>query len=215
MASGLRRFYYPSPPYNWSFLKPFVTLTLAAGAYTLTLPDDFAGMDGRISVATATNGWACPLDLENPGKVEMLHAENPTTTGRPRVVAIIPIKGTAATQGQLQQLYFYPIADASYLLTFCYYYNPDYLVTLAPYALGGGEHSETIMEWCMAVFEERYDGMMQGPHAMAFAQRMQASIALDRRKKPQVLGVNTDLSDDYARSVRWEADLPSVTYNGQ
>ncbi len=76
---------------------------------------------------------------------------------------------------------------------------PDYLSnTIQPYPYGGGEHSETILEACLSVAEERRDDipMGTGAHGMAFVTRLAASIAMDSRKKPTKLGYNRDLSDE-------------------
>src|SRR5438552_16657040 len=57
VASGLRQFYFPPPvegqasSYDWSFLKPIVTLAVASQTRTTPLPDDFGGLEGRINLS--------------------------------------------------------------------------------------------------------------------------------------------------------------------
>ena len=53
---------------------------------------------------------------------------------------------------------------------------PDYLSTPFPYAYGGAEHAETILESCLAVAELRLDDMA-GPHNQQFMARLAASIS--------------------------------------
>ena len=94
VASGLRQFYYPPPlpgsqsSYDWSFLKPTATLTLSAGSSTVTLPDDYGGLDGKVTVltsATVTQPWR--IEWENEGRIRQRFAMAPsTTTAIPRMM---------------------------------------------------------------------------------------------------------------------------------
>ena len=198
--SGLRRFYFPEPQegsresYCWSFLRPQATLSLAAGANTVQLPDDFGGFEGSVSLmSTAGMMWG-PVELFNPGQIDQKAAVFPTTTGRPRMAAVAWLKGTAGNAGQRAQLQVWPIADTNYLLRFQYYLLADYLNGSAPYALGGMAHAETVLESCLAVLEERLDDA-QTVHREAFKARLAASVSVDRRSKAQTLGYNADRSD--------------------
>jgi len=213
VASGLRRFYYCG--FDWSFLKPYASLIFTSGATTLALPDDFGGMEGRIAISDGSSGVYLPLDLYPPGKVQQAYSESPTQTGRPRLASLRALKETAPNHGQRQEMFLFPTADADYTLTFAYYITPDYLLdTRMPYAYGGSEHSETILEGCLAVAEERRDSR-KGVHNLAFENLLQASIKMDRRKRPQSMGYNGDNSDAIDRLVpaRGQSWTP-VTING-
>jgi hypothetical protein len=197
VGSGLRRFYYCVPPHEWSFLRPFVSLSLASGATTVDLPDDFGGVEGRIAVTNSASGIFRPLDFENPGRVQQAYSEHPDLTGQPCLVAVRPLKSLPTGKNQKSELFVFPESDAAYTLTFQYYITPGYLLdTSMPYAYGGPEHHETILESCLAVAEERRDNVRNGLHAQAFQLRLAASVAMDRRKRPQKLGYNRDCSDD-------------------
>lgn len=218
LASGLRQFYFPPPlkdegsSYDWSFLKPVRNLTLASGAHTVALPDDFGGIEGPITLSSdsAQVPWEIPINLDI--NLNQMYSVTPDATGRPMYAAIQWLKGTSPQAGQRAQLLVYPIADAAYTLQVCYYILPDYLSGQLPYAYGGAQHAETILESCLAIAEQRLDDS-SGVHSEKFRERLAASISLDRRSKPQNLGYNADRSDGYyARHDRHY--LGRVTYNG-
>ncbi len=212
--SGLRRFYYP-PDYEWSFLKPVASLDFASGASTVNLPDDFGGFEGQLTVLT-TSSTSMPwrIDWRSEASLREMYSVTPTRTGPPMWAAQQPLKGTAVNRGQRFQLVVFPLADQAYTLQCRYYINPDYLTGAMPYAYGGAEHAETLLESCLAVWEERYDDN-RGVHAAAFQDRLAASMGLDRRKKPLGLGYVGDRSDNLDRdryNPHWWA--PAITYNG-
>lgn len=217
IKSGLRQFYFPAPlmpgesSYDWSFLKPIASLAFAEGETTVDLPDDFGGLEGKITVSTATSTVCESLRIVNPGILSQLFAQQADATGIPQAAALIPIKGTSQTEGQRSQLYLYPTADAAYTLTLQYYVLPNYLDTYHPYAYGGASHSETIMAACKMAYEESRNNMF-GVWAVKFKERLAASISLDRRQKPQDFGYNGDSSDGMDR--RYMRQPATVTYNG-
>lgn len=210
--SGLRQFYYPPPPegqegsYDWSFLRPFVTLSLPANVDKTTppgktslvsLPDDFGGFEGQIYVSDIGGSSYQPVPLVGPGLIQDEFARVPSITGRPKLAALVPIKGTTPTAGQRFALSVFPKSDGAYLVTFQYYVHPDALSGVMPYAYGGMAHAETILESCLAIAEQRRDDAM-GVHTAKFMERLSASISHDRRNKPQLLGYNGDRSDQRA-----------------
>ena len=217
--SGYRRFLYPEPQdgaaqsYAWSFLRPTVTLTLPAGASFFALPDDFGGIEGELTVQTGAGVMWGPVKVTNPGEVDARYSVWPTTTGKPVMAAIQWLKGTTLTAGQRAQLYVWPLADTAYPMRFQYYVLPDFMdAARAPYALGGMAHSETLLESCLAVMEERLDDM-SGVHADAFKRRLAASISMDRKSKAVNLGYNRDGSDDVWQDGRWRGWNP-IGING-
>lgn len=222
LQSGLRRFYYPEPEENsgvmhsWTFLKPVATLFLAASASTIPLPDDYGACEGPITIKTA-GATSQPWEIcwRNEAQIRDLYSVNATTTGPPQYVAEQVLKGTTPQQGQTKQLYFYPLADLTYTLQVAYYVNPDYLTQATPFPYGGAQHTETVLESCLAVMEERYDDQ-RTVHRTAFEGRMRASLAMDRRNQPQNLGPNLDRSDwgGNRRAGDYHYAAPAATYNG-
>jgi hypothetical protein len=217
VRSGLRQFYYPPPldnsgsAYEWSFLKPVADLTLAAAGSVVTLPDDFGGFDGDVTVTTDGAGW-CPLQLVGEGLVRQRHAEASTSTGRPQMASVRPVKGTGPTRGQRFELYLWPAADGEYALRAAYYLIPEALTGARPYAYGGAPHVETILESCLAIAEQRLDDA-SSVHSEKFKERLAASVSHDRRLKPQLLGYNGDRSDRRGWYGRDHGEA-AVRYNG-
>lgn len=219
IESAQRRFYQPAtnPPYRWSFLRPMAAMTLAEGAQTIELPDDFAGVEGRIAMTDDAQSLFIPIDFQGEGAIQQMYSSHPTMTGRPLAACVRPLRGTAAQRSQRYELFVFPTSDAAYTLHFQYYLAPNAITITRPFAYGGAEHAETMLEACLAVAEERRDDM-QGVHAAAFMARLQASIALDMAKKPQQLGYNRDQSDDMEWRIRQFnnrlLDVGPVTING-
>lgn len=219
VRSGLRQFYFPPPQegydssYDWSFTKPVTNIALPTGGTTVALPDDFGGIEGDITLLSATSQISWSVPLKNEEQVRQKYSELPNSTGRPVMAAVQPIRQTSGVQGQRFQLLVWPVADQAYTLQISYYVNADALTANCLYPLGGMAHAETILESCLAIAEERLDDS-SGVHAAKFAQRLAASISMDRRLKPQTLGNNGDRSDRpdlWGRDHYWDQ---SVTYRG-
>ena len=220
VASGLRCFYFPpgidqDGSYDWSFLTPTVTLDLPAGTDIIPMPDDFGGFDGDVTLlTTGSNAMPWKIQWRNEAALRQMYAVTPTETGPPMFCAELPLKGTTGTQGQRWDMMLFPLADQDYTIQFAYYINPDYLSGAFPYAYGGAPHAETILESCLAIAEQRRDDAMS-VHTAKFKERLQASISMDRRNKPQKLGRNRDRSDD----IGWNREdihyaAGAATYNG-
>lgn len=196
VASGLRRFYYCDHP--WSFLNPFASLTLHEDASEVLLPDDCMGVDGgtKVSVSNSSTGqWLLSLNFRNPALVHQALLSMPDATGLPQIMGMEPIKGIPVGQMQRFRMVMFPKADRDYVLTFPYTLTANYLLdVLQPYAYGGVEHHETILESCLAVAELRRDNRI-GVHATEFQRLLAISMHKDRLKNPTVLGMNMDRSD--------------------
>jgi hypothetical protein len=203
IKSGLRSFYYPDAlegqdaAYTWSFMKPVATLTLGNGQVTIPLPDDFGGIENRMSVNQQgqPGNMFWPVEIVGVGQVYQAQTNLPTTTGRPQMACVEPLKlKDGILSGQRFQLRFFPIADAAYNCIFAYYVNPDYLTNPWPWPYGGMMHAETIRLACLAAAEAYVDDRMQ-VNAQRFQDRLRASITADMKTKPQTLGYNGDRSD--------------------
>lgn len=212
--SGLRSIYFCG--YDWSFLHPVTTLSLAESGNTIDLPDDFGGLEGSVTVASSDAGSFEPLKVVGEGAIRAEYARTPSMTGRPGWCAVRPIKGTTALSGQRFQLYVYPTANAAFTLSITYYILPNALKDESPYAYGGAPHAETLIAAARAAYERDYDDMIDGPQQRYFAQRLQQSIAYDRKLKSPHLGYNGDASD--AVVGQWRRQLwgegPVITIGG-
>lgn len=221
VKSGCRQFYFPPPvgnepaAYEWSFLRPVGTVSLASGDQSIELPDDFGGFDGPITITT-TSGQVCYIiPLVGEGLVRRRYTDDPNSSGQPEIAAVQPIKGTTATKGQRFQLSFFPAANQAYTLEFPYTILADCLSGSRPYAYGGMAHAETILESCLAIAEQRIDDAAS-IHTAKWMERLAASMSLDRKFKAQALGYNDDRSDGRRGWGRYprRRDNYSVTFNG-
>lgn len=206
--SGLRRFYHCG--YKWSFLKPYKTLTLKEGESYLDMPDDFGGLEGNIIISQDGSGYGT-VKLKNTEVIERFHNASPTLEGPPTVAALYARKAPADDKDQKFRLRFFPLADEEYTIRFQYYVNPDFFDGTNERAYGGPAHVETILASIMAIKEERYDNMMNGPMSQKFMQLLQASFVIDARFKEQFVGENADNSDEMLPRVR---NFPTLLING-
>lgn len=204
----MRRFYFSAmqqgepAAHDWSFLRPTASLDLPEGATEIPLPADFAGIEGTGEImASADEAIPRPIEVVGVGKIRQLYADEPSVTGPPKMVAVVPTKGSGPAQGQRFQLNVYPAADQEYLIQLEYYLLPDYLTGALPYCYGGAAHSGTILEACLAAAERDMDDAMS-VHEAHYQALLAASISYDRNLKPQVLGRNLDNSDGYGRHHR-------------
>jgi hypothetical protein len=103
------------------------------------------------------------------------------------------------------QFHVWPLADATYTLTFPMTILPAALSGALPFAYGGAQHSQTLLQSCKAAAERDIDSIgPQDPRAIhqpEFARMLQISMMLDRRTKPQSVGVMWDRSDLRRRRV--------------
>jgi hypothetical protein len=175
--------------HNWSFLHPSGSVVTVSGQATVLLPSDFAGLEGAVGVE---DGVA--LRQASEAMIRQMHSANTSATGAPIAFALTIDKSTTPMSVQRQRFYVYPTPDDAYTLTFTYYCLPDELSDAKPIPLGGPELSEVILQSCLAVAEERRDGV-RGVQYMAFMEQLAAAISHDRNRQPANLGYNRDRSD--------------------
>lgn len=196
MKSGLRQFYQA---HDWSFLSPRVRFTLPSGTRALLMPFDFGGILEPHIYLIADSGTSGG-EIKVTNDVRRRFALNNSAQGRPYYVEIEPRDGTSRQTGQRWQLVFYPEPSAEYTIEFYQQIHGQILTAEVPYALGGPEHSETILASCLAVWENRIDHIPPGPNAPRFIDyrdKLATSIKNDRKKRPQSLGYNADRSDRF------------------
>ncbi len=218
IESGQRQVY--SPPvlpgeraaHAWSFLRPTASLTLADGETGLDLPRDCGGhVEGEITASTSGNTVAVALQHTNIERLLKARAAQPDRTGFPEMVAVVPLKGTQG--GQRFRLEVFPEVDADYTLTFTYEVIPDAISGARPYHYGGAQHTETFLASCIASAELFRDDA-RGTRWTYFMERLQASVSLDRRARPQTFGQNLDRSQALygggGRGRWWDESIVTV-----
>lgn len=186
VSTGLRSFYSPNllpgdgSPHVWSFLRPVFHLATVPNEGEYDLPDDFGSFVTDLFFAD----FNLNLPLRNASKpmVDRMRQQSFTSvalTGQPYLFAIYPVD-RAGYDGQRFAISFYPIPDQSYEITGQYLINPDNLSSTSPYPMGGQPHAETLIEACLAAAERNQDDNI-GTHNAMFMQRLQASVAFDRK----------------------------------
>lgn len=213
VKSGLRQFYIPATPYEWSFLKPVASITLPADSSVVDLPDDFGHLDGGFIISSDDNvrGWEVPA--VGPGMVTRSYAVDSQAIGWPDLIAVRPKRGTDVHHGQRFELHIFPISDQEYTITLQYSLLPNALDGTRPFAYGGMAHAETVRTACLMAAEEYLDNN-RGIWAQKFVERLAASIAYDMKNKSALIGYNGDRSDElgHFRRRRWHDQ--TITFNG-
>lgn len=185
VQSGLRQFYWPPVPadrpdaHRWSFLRPTTTLSTASGTFNYALPDNFGGELSDFTYASGTSHFRVPI-IPLPDLLALIAGGTGATNAAPKYAALRPLTSDS-TAGQRFEVVTYPTADAIYVLTYSYDLLPSALVaSTAEYALGGAAHSETILQSCVAVAEQRSNDTA-GIHQARWSERLAESIRYDRK----------------------------------
>ena len=214
IKSGLRQFYAPpilpgqQGSHHWSFLKPVTELSLIATIADYDLPADFGGIDGDLTYPPSAASRAVVIVSESA--IRTLRQNSPQT-GNPTHAATRP-KTTDGVAGQVFEILFWPTPQSDSPLSYRYYVAPTALSHTNPYPYGPAAHSETILESCLSIAEQRLNDE-KGIHWEKFLERLSASIQFDRKTSgPDFLGYNADRSDGGV--FRYDR-FDSVTVNGQ
>ena len=217
--SGYRQFLFPVPlpgentAHRWSFLCPMTTLSLAATDFDYDLPGNFGTLKGTFTYAAGVT--STEIRVCGEAQIRALRAAH-NRNGDP-YLAGIGVKAYAEATGTRFEVVFFPTPDKARVLTYAYdvlldKLSKNYVAGGADiYPLGGAKHSETLLECCLAVAEQRRDDMGGGFHTGRARELMGASIAADRANAPDYLGYNADGSDGVEYVGR---RIKSWSYNG-
>lgn len=214
IKTGLSYFYFPAN-YEWSFLKPVREITLASGATTVALPDDFNWLDGHVIPASSDGESQFAIPVRSEGEVLALQAACPNASGRPRVCCVQALRGTDGKESSRMQLLVYPEADQAYTLQVKYSILPNALTDANPYFYGGANHAQTIKAACKFAYSEAWDGMqMASEFGQNFQRLLQMSVEQDTKRKPNNFGANLDTSDRLMPSTLHGLSWTPVSING-
>lgn len=199
--NGIRQFYSPpklpeqiqrgEPAHEWSFLKPWTTLSISSGDWNSTAPDDFANFAASRLYYTASS--TVYVDVTSASEVMRLR-EHGTSSSRPEKIALRPA-ASDGSDGQRYQFVWWPTADDDYTLNYPYYVLQDATTNANPYPLGGAAHALTVQAACLAWADDHYKAGQYGRRA-DFLDRLRWSIDHDRRFGAQRFGLMHDDSDD-------------------
>jgi hypothetical protein len=175
------------------------TITIDSGDL-FTLPWNYGGMagDGKFTYDVDENTLSY-IDLTSDARIRTLRQRD-VSTGIPWLAAIVPMT-TDGTQGQRWQAMFHQPPNEVFVLHYRYYLLPDALVdTTLEYPYGSVQHSETLLESCLAMAEVREKNSAQVHHQNRFALLLQSSIDHDKSlsETVQLYGYNGDGSDGVA-----------------
>jgi hypothetical protein len=199
LKTGSRQFYFCGEP--WSFLKPVRSVTLHSGQNVCRLPGDYGACEGPITVSVDGQGSFYRQLRTGPAQdVYLREKRMPNTPGSPAILCEEVAPGSPnARQSSRVQFHVWPTADADYTLTFPMKILPNALTGELPFAYGGADHSQTLLQSCKAAAERDIDSIgPQSPAAIQqpeFARMLEISKTLDRRRKPHTVGVMWDRSD--------------------
>ena len=217
MNSGVRLVYYPpavqgtQAGYEWTFLRPYTTLTTVADQEDYDLPDDLARIMGKIHFPAEENRRSVPII---PVQDILVYRSSTATTGHPRFAGV-RWKSTDGTDGQRQELLLWPTPDQEWVMPYQYEAYNGTLTDANPYPLGGMKMAELYIESCLAVAERRRNDDI-GVHNHQFQLLLVDAIARDRRQGAQTFGQMGHPNEREARSWRrgYTGGTYEMTYNG-
>lgn len=133
---------------------------------------------------------------------------------RPQYAAV-RFKSSDGSDGQKQEVVWYPIPDDVYTMTYRYEAFTGKLTTDNPYPLGGMKHSEVIMESCLAIAEQRGNDE-KSFHWDSFSRLLATAIAQDRKNGAKYFGpMSTGEEPSYPRRRFPYQTSYEITYDGE
>lgn len=162
------------------------------------LPDNFAGFISPMTYRPGASSYYPPIAFIDEFQIRGKRQDHEIAS-RPMYCAL-SAKTFNPTTGQRWEVQFWPTPDDVWQLTGRMKIIPDKLTSVNKYPLGGGNHSETILESVLAAAERKMEDS-EGLHAQAFSRLLESSINQDRETtRPGSLGVDygdSSGSDDY------------------
>jgi hypothetical protein len=216
VQSGVRQFYFPpaiegvAPEFEWSFMKPTTSLDTAIGDQAQDLPDLCGRVLGDFTFEPELH--ARPVIAVSEHRIQAMNGHT-DVQGIPQVFAVRSKNDTTKTSGQRLEVVWFPIPDKVYTLRYRYESYSGKLTEALPYPLGGMRHSETILESCLAIAEQRANDE-RGLHWDRFVSLLVSSMQMDRKLGARYFGQmgSPELGD---RSTGQLARLDgAITYKG-
>ena len=198
LHDGLREFYAPPRlagtgyAHEWTFLRPLRTIiTTVSDIYEYDLPIEYAGFPEDTLTIRSTSGAYCPIQRVGESAIRKRRSiDGTSSSGPPEFIAVLPLSVVGTEQRF--QIICWPTPDAAYTLEGRMLVNPLKLSKQNPHPYGGPQHSQTVLEACLAA-AERMRGDMDGHHRTGFYERLAASIQVDKKQSRGAhLGRNGD-----------------------
>lgn len=193
IANGLRRFYYPAQAdpelhHDWTFLYTQIQFKVEVGTQDYIMPFDFGGMVGPLH-HEPTDNIRVSVIKTSAQRILMFRQMNISLSLWPMYYAERPV-ATGGRTSTRWQIMLWPSPSATYTFE-----GTQRLLPLAaggsqPYLYGGPEHSQTIIEACLAQAELQLENK-PGAHAAEFLSCLRSSIVMDQTAHaPETLGYN-------------------------
>jgi hypothetical protein len=216
VQAGVRRVYYPigtgpNAGYEWSWLRPTVTLEIVAGDGDYDLPDNFGRLIGNLHYAPGI----IQAEIKIISLESILELRSRLDESSPPWFAAVRPKTQAKSVGQRWEILFYPKPDANYTLYCNFEAYSGILSTDYPYPLGGMELSELYVESCLAVAEQRANDE-SGLHGQVYQALLIDAIARDRKRGARFFGPMGDHESEVDAEFHRSGDQSPypVTYKG-
>lgn len=217
LKTGLRRFYYPQTVnpdlrHEWTFLRPAFDLEVHDGISDYEMPGTFGGCLGSLHFDEDDNTHG-PVRKVDEDQIVYLRSYSNSASGNPTCYAERP-KAGEGSKTQRWEIMLWPEPDADYTLHGRYRVHPQALTDDQQYAYGGVEHSETILQSCLAAAEQQKGEA--GLHTAAFMAALTGSIQFDQSNhRADWLGYNGDRgARRYRRAYEDVATVGGVAYTG-
>jgi hypothetical protein len=191
VQNGVRRVYYPGAiparqdlaGYDWSFLRPYATLSLVASDWDYDCPDNFGRLIGPIHYAA--DEYRDPIVQVSAGMILDRRSQY-NETGYAEICAT-RYKTEDRTAGSRQELIVYPTPDANKTCSYQYEAYSGPLSDSYPYPLGGMQLAELFIESCLAA-TELYMRDENGIHNQQFQVLLIDAIMRDRNRGARQFG---------------------------
>lgn len=183
LAGAMRRYYWPmpvgeGPRYVWSFLKRVQSLDLADGTNTYELPSDFGGSISGLMFPAGSAVRVAEQLMEE--EIRSLYATR-NLSGDPRNFAV-RAKNVVGNSETRYEIMVYPTPARAVTISYRCLIIPPALSAANPIPLGGAQHSQTIIQACLADAEEKLNDVAGGVHEKRFMDCLQTSIQVDREQ---------------------------------
>jgi hypothetical protein len=169
--------------YDWTFRRKYTSLSTQTGQNVYSLPPDYGGMRTPFQFTEPT---AYP-PMEERAESELAELQSlGQFNSYPQYYAI----RAGAYQPQVGQLYevmMWPTPNAELTMYYSYYWMPPKLENDTDVPVGGTEHTETVLKFCLAAAEEEADEV-NGVQTQAAERELANSIRIDKMREPRTLG---------------------------
>ncbi len=196
--------------YPWSFLRKTTTLSTETGVYVYQLPTDFRDLRGSRTLNFSANSSYPPVTETGEDEVNEQRAIN-ISSSYPQLFAIRTGDYSPET-GQRYEMIFWPMPDATYVLTYPYTIMPAAMANTTDIPIGGIETTEVIKEFCLAAAETEADEVT-GVHSNLAQMELVKAITADKERAPRHLGSMSGRRPSAWEYARGSTRINDVVYN--